>query len=391
MSEPQCIVISNRPPRYSEAWMTRMTLMLPAGSQCIYFYGRARGPEKCTSVLISDFRSRIPDRFASLIMQRSVLSRMMSCLESICDPMAEAGPRLLIHYLTNAVLLAPILEKISLPVYVHCHGHDITWDRKVEGFKFLRAHSRGYLRSALALRERVTLIANSEATRKKLLDAGFSDLRIVVKHLGAEVPNKPFPLANDGSPLNVLYLGRLVDCKGPRETILAFDRACQHGFRGELTLAGGGALLKKCQKLASASCYRDRIKLLGAVPPVEAQRLLRSCDILTAHNQISRETGQEEAYGVSVVEAMAYGRPVLTGRSGGVCETVVSGETGILFEPGDITQHSESLLLLDHNRALLRAYGDAAYVRAKSYFSLSAEQTKLHSLLLLHHKTAGLE
>jgi glycosyltransferase involved in cell wall biosynthesis len=43
-----------------------------------------------------------------------------------------------------------------------------------------------------------------------------------------------------------------------------------------------------------------------------------------------------EEFGITAVEAQAAGRPVLAARSGGVLETVIDGETGLLAEPGDI-------------------------------------------------------
>ena len=43
---------------------------------------------------------------------------------------------------------------------------------------------------------------------------------------------------------------------------------------------------------------------------------------------------------------MAFGLPVVTGRSGGVVETVVDGKTGILFDSGNIDAHALLLSFL---------------------------------------------
>lgn len=50
-----------------------------------------------------------------------------------------------------------------------------------------------------------------------------------------------------------------------------------------------------------------------------------------------------EEFGIAAVEAQAAGRPVLAADAGGVRETVVAGETGVLVEPGDIDELAEAM------------------------------------------------
>ena len=53
---------------------------------------------------------------------------------------------------------------------------------------------------------------------------------------------------------------------------------------------------------------------------------------------------------------MAFGLPVITGSSGGVLETVINGETGILFNPGDILSHANAILMLAEDDELRRKW-----------------------------------
>jgi len=69
---------------------------------------------------------------------------------------------------------------------------------------------------------------------------------------------------------------------------------------------------------------KKNIEFLGSVSDKERNKLLSLC-IAFIHPQ-------EEDFGISAVEAMAAGRPVIAYKSGGALETVKKGETGEFFE-----------------------------------------------------------
>ncbi|KAA1259010.1 D-inositol 3-phosphate glycosyltransferase [Rubripirellula obstinata] len=296
----------------------------------------------------------------------------------------EMGPQsvILIHYLTAAVQLSEMLSLVPNPVFVHCHGHDVTWNRRSEFLPFLPAHGYGYVSKVKAIMPRITPIANSNATRAKLADIGFDPDRTPVKYLGVEVPDDmPADHLEPTSEKTILYLGRLTDFKGPVETIKAFTLACERGLNARLVMAGGGHQQSACESARKDSSVSEKIDLLGPVNSREVKDLMRDAVLFTAHNKTSPLTGQEEAFGVTVIEAMALGLPVVTGRSGGVCETIVHEETGILFSPGDIEAHADALLRLCNCPEERARMGRAAHKRAKSLFSTEKEKQRLDEIL----------
>lgn len=113
-----------------------------------------------------------------------------------------------------------------------------------------------------------------------------------------------------------LVLSELISHKQIDVAIKAFARL---GL--PLTVVGDGPALRRLRSLATPN-----VRFAGRVGDAEAARMLATCRALVV-------TATEE-FGIAAVEAQAAGRPVIARRGGGVLETIVDGETGILWEGG---------------------------------------------------------
>ena len=82
-----------------------------------------------------------------------------------------------------------------------------------------------------------------------------------------------------------------------------------------------------------------------------------------------------------MIEAMSYGLPIITGRSGGVSESVVHGKTGFLVDPGDIETYVGHLLRLSRDPLERAAIGVNAVKHVRENFSLLKEEQSLKYIL----------
>lgn len=93
---------------------------------------------------------------------------------------------------------------------------------------------------------------------------------------------------------------------------------------------------------------------------------------------------------LSILEAMAHGKPIIASRIGGIPEMVREGTTGLLFDPGNASQLAEKVrdLLLDRSRR--EAFGRNARRIVEDEYSLEDHGSALFSLYENLIATAGL-
>ena len=86
-------------------------------------------------------------------------------------------------------------------------------------------------------------------------------------------------------------------------------------------------------------------------------------------SDISILCSYEEGFSNSILESMLEGLPVIASNVGGNPEAIVNGETGIIYQAGDINQLGNAILRLANNATLRNAMGDKGKNRVIEEFS----------------------
>jgi len=175
----------------------------------------------------------------------------------------------------------------------------------------------------------------------------------------------------DAGAVTLVSIGRLVGLKGLRVTIEAIKTMPQVHF----IIAGDGPEQPRLEAQAAELGVAGQVHFAGRVPHHELPRLLADADIFV------QPSVSEESFGISLVEAMACGLPVLASRLGGMVEIVVPGETGELLPPGDAPAWKEAIGRLSGDAPLRARLGRAGRARAKSHFTWAANARQLEELL----------
>lgn len=114
-------------------------------------------------------------------------------------------------------------------------------------------------------------------------------------------------------------------------------------------------------RLASECVPANRLTFMGTVS--DAPDIMRSLDVLVHPCSV-------EPFGRIAIEAMAAGTPVVGPLTGGIAETVVDGETGLLVKPRDHEAFAGATGLLLSNPDLRARLGAAGRRRASERYSL---------------------
>jgi glycosyltransferase involved in cell wall biosynthesis len=118
----------------------------------------------------------------------------------------------------------------------------------------------------------------------------------------------------------------------------------------------------KLIELARELGIGEKVLFLGQIPEPELQRLYREAAVYCY-------PAPEEDFGMGVIEAMAWGIPVVAWNHAGPTVTVLDGVTGFLAEPGKIESYAQAVAWLLMDPALRARMGAAAHERTVRYFS----------------------
>jgi len=191
--------------------------------------------------------------------------------------------------------------------------------------------------------------------------------------LGRFSPDGPRAEAAAGRP-RVLSVGRLVERKGFADLVQAMtlvqDAECVVvGGPPEAGLATD-PVAHRLRELADAWRVGDRVRLVGAVPREEMAAWYRSADVVVC-------APWYEPFGLTPLEAMACGVPVVASAVGGLTDTVVDQVTGVLVRPRDPRALGVAVRRLLADPARRAAYAAAALERARAAYSWHRMATRL--------------
>jgi phosphatidyl-myo-inositol dimannoside synthase len=164
----------------------------------------------------------------------------------------------------------------------------------------------------------------------------------------------------------VLTVGRLVERKGHDTMLRALPRVIRQVPNVVYLIVGSGPYESRLRSLARELELEDNVVFCGHVPDDELVAYYHACDVFA---MISRELpGDTEGFGIVFMEAAACAKPTVGGRSGGVPDAIVDGETGFLVAPTAPEQVADAIVRIGRDRSLARRLGEMGRVRVYDSF-----------------------
>ena len=174
-----------------------------------------------------------------------------------------------------------------------------------------------------------------------------------------------------GEPI-VLHVGRMVPRKGVDNTVRGFARLVRrHGVAARLLIVGGESdepdpgrtpEIGRLQKIAADENVADRVVFVGRKGRAELKYYYSAADVFVT-------TPWYEPFGITPIEAMACGTPVIGANVGGIKYSVRDGQTGYLVPPNDPDALGERLAYLLERPHVRHRFSQQAVDRVNRLFT----------------------
>jgi glycosyltransferase involved in cell wall biosynthesis len=218
---------------------------------------------------------------------------------------------------------SPLLRRRGVRVLVH-HVHREQWQIIYPG---LRGRVGWWIESRLSPRlyRQVPYLTVSESSRDDLVTLGVERSRISIVCNGIDVPH-PSLLRERSQTPRLCVLGRLVPHKQIEHALQVLAQLSERVPELQLDVIGEGWWHDELVAHAAALGVTDRVTFHGYLPDAERDALLDASWLMLVPSV-------KEGWGIAIMEAAARAVPAIGYRTaGGVTESIVDGETGLLVD-----------------------------------------------------------
>lgn len=209
------------------------------------------------------------------------------------------------------------------------------------------------------VKERKTSVIYNGVTPLEILQG--KDKNIVKKKLGIE---------NADNQVILGIAARLEEVKGHIYLLAAMSKVVQNHPNVILLIAGDGSLEDMLKEKTAELGIEKNVKFLGFY-----NNMTEFMNVIDMHILSSLE----EAFPLSLLEAMSVKTPCIATNVGGIPEIIIDGETGVLAESKNPESLENAIKKLLENKELLEKISEKAYTELNKKFSpeIMAKETEL--------------
>lgn len=175
--------------------------------------------------------------------------------------------------------------------------------------------------------------------------------RIIYNGISPDILNKGKDNKVDFiDPINITYIGRLVDIKGVDLLVEAFNMI-KDKYNVRLNIVGNGEAREKLEERVKELKIDSLVTFFGEQSDID--KYLKNTDIFVYPSIC------EEIFGLSIVEAMAYGIPCIANRVGGIPEVINDGTNGYLTKDKTSKEIGRLIEVIINNKDINKIYIEA--------------------------------
>ncbi len=326
----------------SETFLGDNLKLLQEFAEVKAFSGNRHATDGHPDVTALDF-DNVPQKLHHVIRRKltgrdvRTLAKRRRCLKQLATELKAFKPDVLwIEFGTTAHVAADLLAELNTPYIIAVHGFDITREFRNPWYE------KEFARLANASS---AVVCASHHTRNLCMTAGADAKRCQVIRLPLDGQRLRPTSTNQPHPASFVHLGRLVEKKGPLQTIMAFEQVLSEIPDAKLTLIGEGPLRPQLEAYIQKTEIGESVQLTGALPQDEALACVQEHAIFCQHSVTGRD-GDQEGFALSPAEAALLEMPVVSTLHNGIPEHVQHGTTGLLVREWDIDGMAHAMIEL---------------------------------------------
>jgi len=258
-------------------------------------------------------------------------------------------------------VFAFIARLFRIKTVLHCHAFDFD-----DFYQKSPVVSKRYIEKILKSADRILVLS---CFWKNVFGriSGRNDISIIPPALPIPLPDKREKQKNYFK--TVLFLGKLEKRKGIYDLIEAAKSILDKTPETKFLFVGNGEI-EKVQKICKDKGIETQVICAGWAEENEKSAFLKESDMLVLPSY-------NEGLPMAILEAMAYGLPVISTRVGGIPEIITEGENGFLIEPGDITALKNSIVSLLDSEKLRKEMGEKNRKKIEESFNINDVSLKI--------------
>ena len=246
-------------------------------------------------------------------------------------------------------------QGVEIPFVTTLHGTDITLVGKDPSFEPV-------INFSINKSNRVTAV--SENLKKETFE--LFDIKNNIEVIPNFICLKEYKMDNNDyykkrfAPNNekvICHVSNFRKVKRIEDVIIAFEGISKE-MDDKLLLVGDGPERARLEQISRNSKFSKNIFFLGSLK--STKEVLNISDLFILPSS-------KESFGLSALEAMACGVPVIASDSGGIPEVISHGKSGLLNSVGDTCQMTKNALKLLSNDSLLESFKTNAYQQAMKF------------------------
>jgi glycosyltransferase involved in cell wall biosynthesis len=279
-------------------------------------------------------------------------------LPAIRRTVVECKPDVVVGF-THAMYVPLSLALIGYHCPLIASEHSVPAYYKKRRFEYLLLALSSFFVSKMTVLSESVADLYPSALRRKI---------VIIPNAVAETKRYACPADESLNPKIIMNAGRLVESKGQVDLIEAFSLLASEYPDWNLRIVGEGELRADLEQLVKIKGLEGRVFLPGNSDEIEPDYLVANVFAMSS---------VYEGFGLVVLEAMAYGLPVIAYDScSGVNELIEPGINGLLVEGENrVESMSAGLKKLIDNPGVRSSYGLAGIELARRY---SPERVYLH-------------